>query len=141
MAKTAQIENQIKKDAALAGISEVVKKDDNDSNKELEEMFRAGAHFSYSRSSRHPKMAQYLFGLRNNIDIFDLVKTRACLEKANFFLENLAKENKKILIVGTKPGIRQLVEEVGRDLDMPYFFERWLGGTLTSFKGSKDRIN
>lgn len=141
MAKTAQIEKQIKKDAAAGGAAKGAKNDDHDINKELEEMFRAGVHFSYSRSSRHPKMAQYLFGLHNNIDIFDLIKTRACLEKAKFFLENLAKENKKILIVGTKPGIRQLVEEMGRDLDMPYVSERWLGGTFTNFKAIKDRVN
>ncbi len=109
--------------------------------KNLEEMFMAGVHFVYSRSSRHPKMKPYLFGLRNNVEIFDLEKTYACLEKAKIFLENLAKEGKKILIVATKPGMHQLVEEAGRELNMPYVSERWLGGTLTNFKMIKGRID
>jgi small subunit ribosomal protein S2 len=110
-------------------------------NKELEEMFMAGVHFGYSRQSRHPKMEPCIFGLRNNVEIFDLEKTYACLEKAKKFLESLAKEGKKILIVATKPGIHQLVEEAGRELNMPYVSERWLGGILTNFKIIKARID
>ena len=109
--------------------------------KDLEEMFMAGIHFGYSRSSRHPKMKPYLFGLRNNVEIFDLEKTYVCLEKAKKFLEDLAKEGKKILIVATKPGMHQLAEEAGRELNMPYVSERWLGGTLTNFKMIKGRID
>ena len=100
-------------------------------------MFMAGVHFGYSRSSRHPKMKPYLFGLRNNVEIFDLDKTHAALEKAENFLAGLKKEGKKILIVATKPGMNQLAEQFGRELGMPYVSERWLGGTLTNFKVSQ----
>ncbi len=109
--------------------------------KDLEEMFVAGVHFGYSRSSRHPQMKKYLFGLRNNVEIFDLEKTYIALEKAKKFVEDLAKEGKKIMIVATKPGMHQLVESVGRDLNMPYVSERWLGGTMTNFKMIKSRID
>ncbi len=109
--------------------------------KELEEMFVAGVHFGYSRQSRHPKMKPYLFGLRNNVEIFDLEKTRACLEKAEKFLESLAKEGKQVLIVGTKPGMRQLVEQSAADIGMPYVSERWLGGILTNFKIIRGRVD
>jgi small subunit ribosomal protein S2 len=112
-----------------------------DFNKELEEMFMVGVHFGYSRQSRHPKMKPYIFGVRNNVEIFDLEKTRGCLERAEKFLESLAKEGKKILVVSTKPGIRQLVEEVAKDLNMPYVSERWLGGILTNFKIIKNRLD
>ncbi len=118
-----------------------IKEGEKKDNKELEEMFMAGAHFGYSRQSRHPKMKPYLFGLRNNIEIFDLEKTHQCLEKAKEFLKNLAKEEKKILLVSTKPGVRQMIEEAGKDLKMPYVSERWLGGTLTNFKAIKNRID
>ncbi len=109
--------------------------------KELEEMFKAGVHFGYLRQSRHPKMKPYLFGVRNNVEIFDLEKTHACLASAENFLAVLAKEGKKILIVGAKPGIRQLVGQTGKELGMPYVVERWLGGTLTNFKVIKNRID
>ena len=117
------------------------KKKSGDFKKELEEMFVAGTHFGYSRQSRHPKMKSYLFGLRNNVEIFDLEKTSACLEKAEKFLEELAKEGKKILLVATKPGMRQLIEGAGRELNMPYVCERWLGGILTNFKMIKGRVD
>lgn len=122
---------------------ETIKEDNikDELQKELEEMFMAGAHFGYSRSTRHPKMEPYLFGLRNNVEIFDLEKTRLCLEKAKSFLENLSKDAKKILIVGTKPASRRIVEEAGNELGLPYVSERWLGGTLTNFKAIKERID
>jgi small subunit ribosomal protein S2 len=117
------------------------KKDNGGINKELEEMLAAGVHFGYSRQSRHPKMKLYLFGVRSSVEIFDLEKTRTCLEKAKEFLGILAKEDKKILLVSTKPGIRQLIEEAGKDLKMPYVSERWLGGILTNFKNIKERLD
>ncbi len=113
----------------------------DDANKELREMLEAGVHFGYSRSSCHPKIKPFLFGVRNDIEIFDLEKTHIALHKAKKFLENLAKEGKKILIIGTKPGIRQLVEQASIELNMPYVSERWLGGTLTNFKVIKGRID
>jgi small subunit ribosomal protein S2 len=117
------------------------KKEGKNVNKDLEEMFAAGVHFGYSRESRHPKMKPYIFGVRNNVEIFDLEKTYDCLKKAENFLESLAKEGKKILIVSTKPGMRQLVEEAGKELHMPYVSERWMGGTLTNFKIIKGRLD
>jgi small subunit ribosomal protein S2 len=127
--------------AKMAKTAKEEKKEDVSVNKELEEMFAAGVHFGYSRESRHPKMKPYIFGARNNVEIFDLEKTYDCLKKAENFLENLAKEGKKILIVSTKPGMHQLVEEAGKELRMPYVSERWMGGILTNFKIIKNRLD
>lgn len=114
---------------------------DGDIQKELEEMFLAGVHFGYSKKSRHPKMKPCLFGSRNNVEIFDLEKTRVQLKKAKKFIENLAKDGKKILIVSTKPGTRQIIEQAALEMEMPYVSERWLGGTLTNFKVIRSRID
>lgn len=125
----------------MAKIVKEEKKEGVAIDKEVEEMFMAGVHFGYPRESRHPKMKPYIFGVRNNVEIFDLEKTHDCLEKAKKFLGDLAKEEKKILIVSTKPGMRQLVEEAAKELKMPYVSERWLGGTLTNFKIIKGRLD
>lgn len=109
-------------------------------DKELEAMFRAGIHFGYSRSRRHPKMAPYLFGIRNNVEIFDLEKVRAQLFRAMQFLEQLGQQRKTILFVGTKPSLRQLTEKTARAVEMPYVSTRWLGGTLTNFKIIRQRV-
>ncbi|MCF7835543.1 MAG: 30S ribosomal protein S2 [Candidatus Marinimicrobia bacterium] len=107
---------------------------------ELEVMYRAGVHFGYSRSSRHPKMEPYLCGLKNGVEIFDLEKTVSCFKKAEDFISELGANGKKVLIVSTKPEIKDVVEKAGRELGMPYVLERWLGGTLTNFESIKKRV-
>jgi len=125
------------KDAGSAGPFKLL----GETGKDIEKMFVAGVHFGYSRSTRHPKMDQYTFGVRNNIEIFDLEKTQTLLKKAEEFLKELAKDGKKILIVSTKPAFRQITETGAKESGMPYVCERWLGGTLTNFKVIKERIN
>jgi len=107
---------------------------------EIEEMFRAGLHLGYSRTRRHPKMKPYIFGLRNNIEVFDLEKVREKLREAEEFLKQLASERGIILIVGSKPSAAPLVEKAGEELGMPYSVRRWPGGFLTNFASLKKRV-
>ncbi|MDD5032990.1 MAG: 30S ribosomal protein S2 [Candidatus Pacebacteria bacterium] len=108
---------------------------------EIESMYRAGVHFGYSRSSSHPKMKPYFFGLRNNVQIFNLEKTYFCLGKAVEFAKGIGASNGKILFVATKPEIRDAMETVAREIGMPFVAERWLGGTLTNFEVFKKQIS
>ena len=48
----------------------------------VEAMFKAGSHFAYTRSRRHPTAAPYIFGLKNRVEIFDLEKTSEKLLEA-----------------------------------------------------------
>lgn len=118
---------------------DLVKQEESNTSS-LDEMFRAGVHFGYSRSSRHPKMKNFLFGLKNNVEIFNLEKTETKLAEAREFLKNIGKEGRKILFVGTKTEIRGIVGEFAKELQMPYINERWIGGTLTNSKVIKRRI-
>jgi small subunit ribosomal protein S2 len=108
--------------------------------KKIEELYRVGAHFGYSRSRSHPKMRPYFLGLRNNMEVFDLEKTYPLFQSALQFVEDLAAQGKEILLVSTKPEIRDLIEKIGRELGLPYVVERWFGGTLTNFGVIKKRI-
>lgn len=108
--------------------------------KETEEMYRAGVHFGYSRSSRHPKMEPFFYGLRNDNQIFNLEVVHLCLKKAVEFLKELGSQDSKFLFVATKPEIKDVVEKAARELGMSYVVERWLGGTLTNFNVIKKRI-
>ncbi len=109
--------------------------------KQYEEMYKAGVHFGYSRSSWNPGMQPYLFGVRNNVEIFNLEKVTACLEKAEEFLKEAGKKGGKLLFVATKPETKEIVEEFASGLGMPYVVERWLGGTLTNFKTIRKQID
>jgi small subunit ribosomal protein S2 len=102
-------------------------------------MYEAGVHFGCSKSNRHPKMKQFLFGSKNNKEIFDLEKVHQKLEEAKEGVKELAKNKKSILFVGTKKDISGLVKKYAKESNMPYVPERWLGGTLTNFKTIKKR--
>lgn len=106
----------------------------------FEDMFKAGVHFGYSKTKRNPKMSSFIYGVKNNTEIFDLEKTEKMLEEAVEFLKKIAEEKKTILFVGTKPGIGNIIEKAGEELNMPYVKDRWIGGTLTNFKVIRGRV-
>ncbi len=110
-------------------------------NPEISELFKVGAHIGYSKQRRHPKMKEFIFGTRNNVEIFDLEKTLAKLKSAELFLKSLGESGKMILWVGTKPAAAKFIEEAGKKTNMPYVYERWLGGTITNFKVIESRLS
>lgn len=106
----------------------------------LEEMAKAGLHFGHKTSKLHPKMLSYIFGVRNTIHIIDLEKTKEKLKEAIVFIQNLVKEKKTILIVGTKIQLKELVKEFATEFSFPYVNHRWLGGLFTNFEVMKKRV-
>jgi len=103
-------------------------------------MLEAGMHFGHSVSKWHPKMKKYIFGDRNDIYIIDLAKSQKCLEEALSFMENLVKESKTILFVGTKNQVKKTLKEMSIEIGMPYVSEKWPGGLLTNFTVFKKMI-
>jgi len=110
------------------------------SNPELEELFRAGAHFAYSRSHRHPNMAPFIYGIKNNAEVFDLERVLEKLREASGFMKKLGEAKKSVLWVGTKPSAARFIEEAASETRSPYVSIRWLGGTLTNAKIIRERI-
>ncbi len=106
----------------------------------IDNMFKAGAHFGYSKTRRHPSVSPFIFTTKNKVDVIDLEKTDSMLAAAKEFVKNLAKDGKKILFVGVKPEAKKAVKEAAIALDMPYVTERWIGGTFTNFPEIKKRI-
>ena len=107
---------------------------------QINELFSAGAHIGYTKARRHPKMKNFIFGLRNNIEIIDLEIAQKKMEEAESFLKGLGKEGKVVLFVGTKPNAKNFIKETAQKLNMPQVSERWLGGSLTKFKVIAGRI-
>jgi small subunit ribosomal protein S2 len=77
-------------------------------------------------------MAQYIYGQRNGIHIINLETTLPLLEEACLYVENIAAESGTILFVGTKPAVKNEIQNAGKECKMPYVSNRWLGGTLTN---------
>jgi small subunit ribosomal protein S2 len=106
----------------------------------IDMMFKAGAHYGYSKTRRHPSTASHIFTTKNKNDIIDLEKTAVSFESVLEFLAELGKGQKTVLFVGAKPEAKKKVVETATALDMPYVVERWIGGTITNFVEIKKRI-
>ncbi|HHE45840.1 MAG TPA: 30S ribosomal protein S2, partial [Candidatus Moranbacteria bacterium] len=105
----------------------------------IEEMFKNGAHFGHHKSRRNPKMDEYIFTTKNNINIIDLEQTKKKLEEAMKFITEVASLGQTILFVGTKKQAKKVVQLAARRCQMPFVTERWLGGTFTNSSVILDR--
>jgi small subunit ribosomal protein S2 len=99
----------------------------------LQDLLKAGVHFGHRETKWHPKMAPFIFTVRNGIHIIDLEKTVEKLKAALIFLHDVARKGGVALFVGTKPQSRAHVRAAAESVGAPYVTERWLGGTLTNF--------
>ena len=99
---------------------------------DIKELLAAGAHFGHKTSRWHPKMAPYIHSKRQGAHIINLEKTVECLDEALPKMTELASKGKKILFVGTKKQLKDVVKETAESIDMPYVTVRWVGGTLTN---------
>jgi len=100
---------------------------------DMNAMLKAGVHFGHQKSRRNPKMDEYIFGIRNGVNIIDLQKTVSRLADAVRFVEKIVSEGQDVLFVGTKKQAKKLVESGARRCGSPYVIDRWLGGTFTNF--------
>jgi small subunit ribosomal protein S2 len=107
----------------------------------LKDLLDAGCHFGHQAQRWNPKMAPFLYGVRDNVHIFDLVKTKEGLEEAAKFAKELVSKGGKIIFVGTKRQAQAIIKEEALRAKMPFINERWLGGLLTNFDNLKKSID
>jgi len=77
-----------------------------------EELSEAGVQYGHQTKRWNPKMAPYIYGVKNKNHIIDLEKTLIGLQNAATFVEEIAKNDGKILFVGTKRTAKPAVKEV-----------------------------
>lgn len=99
---------------------------------DIKALLESGAHFGHKTSRWHPKMAPYIHSKRQEAHIINLEKTVEALEQALPKITELAKNGKKILFVGTKKQMKEVVKAAAESTNMPYVTVRWIGGTLTN---------
>ena len=99
---------------------------------DMKALFEAGAHFGHKTSRWHPKMAPYIHSKRGDAHVINLEKTVEALEQALPKITEIAKTDKKILFVGTKKQMKDVVKAAAESVNMPYVTVRWVGGTLTN---------
>ncbi|MDF2094746.1 30S ribosomal protein S2 [Aquibaculum arenosum] len=100
----------------------------------MRQLMEAGAHFGHTTRRWNPKMAPFIFGVRNNIHIIDLEQTVPLLHQALVFAREVAAGNGRVLFVGTKRQASDIVAAAAARCGQYYVNERWLGGMLTNWK-------
>ena len=107
----------------------------------IEDLLESGVHFGHNVRRWNPKMKEYIYGVRNNIHIFDLRITLELLNAALTKIHETVSKSGKILFVGTKKQCSDVVKELAMLNNNFYVNKRWLGGTLTNWKTISNSIN
>ena len=109
-------------------------------NIDINEIAEAGLHFGHRTSRTHPNMKPYISGSKSSIHIIDIEKTAEKLEEVLGIIRKTISEGKVLLLVGTKVQSKELVKSTAQECNIPYIYDRWLGGTFTNFETIKKRI-
>jgi small subunit ribosomal protein S2 len=100
----------------------------------LRQLLEAGVHFGHHTRRWNPKMAPYIFGIRNQVHILDLQQTVPLLDRALRTVRDVVAGGGRVLFVGTKKSAAEYVAEAATRCGQYYVNHRWLGGMLTNWK-------
>jgi len=106
----------------------------------MRQLLEAGVHFGHQAHRWNPKMAEYIFGTRNNIHIIDLAQTVPMFHRALQAVSDTVAKGGRILFVGTKRQAQDAVADAAKRSAQYYVNSRWLGGTLTNWKTISESI-
>ena len=108
----------------------------------IDNLFKAGTHYGFSRSRRHPSVKPYLFGGKDGNDLIDIRKTADSLLVAKSIVSQIAVEpEKQVLYVCTKEEVAPLIKKQASRVGFAYVSNRWIGGTITNFPEIKKRLD
>jgi len=100
----------------------------------MRQLLEAGVHFGHQAHRWNPKMAEYIYGSRNNIHILDLAQTVPMMHRALQAVSDTVAKGGRILFVGTKRQAQDAIADAAKKSAQYYVNSRWLGGTLTNWK-------
>jgi small subunit ribosomal protein S2 len=100
----------------------------------LRGLLEAGVHFGHHTRRWNPRMAPYIFGVRNQVHILDLQQTVPMLDRALRAIREVVAGGGRVLMVGTKKAAADYVAESAQRCGQYYVNHRWLGGMLTNWK-------
>ncbi|HEX5321838.1 MAG TPA: 30S ribosomal protein S2 [Stellaceae bacterium] len=106
----------------------------------MRQLLEAGVHFGHHTRRWNPKMAPYIFGIRNGIHIVDLEHTVPLLHQGLEAIRNEVAGGGRVLMVGTKRQAQEAISESAKRCGQYYVNYRWLGGMLTNFKTISNSI-
>ena len=106
----------------------------------MRQLMEAGVHFGHHTRRWNPKMAPFLFGVRNGVHIIDLEQTVPMLHKALETVRDVVAGGGRVLFVGTKRQASDKIADAAKRCGQYYVNHRWLGGMLTNWKTISNSI-
>ena len=106
----------------------------------VRQLLEAGVHFGHHTRRWNPKMAPYIFGVRNGVHIIDLEQTVPMLHQGLQAIRDVVAGGGRVLLVGTKRQAQEPIAEAAKRCGQYYVNYRWLGGMLTNFKTMSQSI-
>jgi small subunit ribosomal protein S2 len=100
----------------------------------LRGLLEAGVHFGHHTRRWNPRMAPFIFGVRNQVHILDLQQTVPMMDRALRAIRDVVAGGGRVLMVGTKKAAADYVAESANRCGQYYVNHRWLGGMLTNWK-------
>ncbi len=100
----------------------------------MRQLLEAGVHFGHHTRRWNPRMASYLYGVRNQVHIIDLQQTVPMLDRALRAVRDVTAAGGRVLFVGTKRAAAEHVADAAKRCGQYYINHHWLGGTLTNWK-------
>jgi small subunit ribosomal protein S2 len=114
----------------------------------IKQLLESGIHFGHAARKCHYKMKPFLFSsnegipiVRNKINIIDLKQTIIAIENVYKNIVKITSQKGKILFLGTKKQIQEIIKQEALRSNQYYVIHRWLGGTFTNFQTILKRIN
>src|SRR6195952_4844004 len=100
----------------------------------MRQLPEAGVHFAPHPRRWNPRMAPFLFGIRNQVHIIDLQQTVPMLDRALRAVRDVTANGGRVLFVGTKRAAAENVADAAKRCGQYYVNHRWRGGMLTNWK-------
>ena len=100
----------------------------------MRQLLEAGVHFGHQTRRWNPKMAPYIYGIRNDAHIIDLQQTVPMFYRALAVTRDIVAGGGRVLFVGTKRQAAEPIAEAAKRCGQFYVNHRWLGGMLTNWK-------
>ena len=106
----------------------------------MRQLIEAGVHFGHRTRRWNPRMAPYIYGVRNDIYIIDLRQTVPMLHRAMEAVRDIVAGGGRVLFVGTKRQASDRIADAAKRCGQYYVNHRWLGGMLTNWRTVSNSI-
>ncbi len=99
-----------------------------------QEMIEAGLNLGPHILNVHPKMKTHIESSMNKFSIINSKIINESFIKVLKFIKEISGEGKTLLLVGTRPQDRKIIQSTGFDCNLPFVNQKWIPGLFTNFK-------